>query len=76
MDFAALNACASNDTEGWQYLKQSVQRSNDAGVVYSCTVRLQDKIRCIRDGGEWKDCSGGSGVADLVADVETLYHGL
>ena len=42
-------------------------------VTRSCTVRLQGEVRCVRDGGVWKDCEGGSGVGDLVKDVERLY---
>ena len=53
-----------------------MERSKDKGVVYSCTVRLEEKVRCIRDGGAWKECEGGSGVADLVRDVESLYKTL
>ncbi|KJX92096.1 hypothetical protein TI39_contig5921g00004 [Zymoseptoria brevis] len=57
----------------WGLLKKSFQRSEDANVTTSCTVRLAGEVRCIRDGGEWKDCEGGSGVKDLVKDVERLY---
>ena len=51
-----------------------MERSKDKGVVYSCTVRLDEKIRCVRDGGVWKECEAGSGVGDLVGDVESLYR--
>ena len=54
-------------------LEESVQRTKDAGVVFSCTVRLDDKIRCIMDGGEWKDCEGGNRPEDLIRDVEKLW---
>ncbi|SMR61213.1 unnamed protein product [Zymoseptoria tritici ST99CH_3D1] len=57
----------------WGLLKKSFQRSEDANVTASCTVRLAEEVRCIRDAGEWKDCEGGSGVKDLVGDVERLY---
>ena len=74
MDFGALNECISEEGKGMDLLRDSVERSQKAGVKYSCTVRLDDDIRCIRDGGEWKDCSGGSKVEDLVGDVEKLYQ--
>jgi hypothetical protein len=59
----------------WGLLKKSFQRSADANVTKSCTVRLDGEVRCIRDGGEWSDCKGGSGVGDLTADVERLFRG-
>ncbi|MCJ1399883.1 hypothetical protein MMC11_003086 [Xylographa trunciseda] len=73
VDFDLLNDCLSEDGKGLDLLEASVKRSKDAGVKYSCTVRLDDKFRCIRDGGVWKDCEGGSKVQDLVNDVERLY---
>lgn len=41
-----------------------------ANVTTSCTIRLDDQIYCIRDGGEWKDCPRGPGVDDLVAAIQ------
>ena len=73
VDFHALNGCISEEGKGLDLLRGSVDRSKNAGVKYSCTVRLDDNFRCIRDGGEWKDCEGGSKVEDLVGDVEKLY---
>ncbi|MCJ1390669.1 hypothetical protein MMC18_003530 [Xylographa bjoerkii] len=73
VDFNLLNDCVSEDGKGLDLLEASVKRSKEAGVKYSCTVRLDDKFRCIRDGGVWKDCKGGSKVEDLVSDVEKLY---
>ena len=45
-----------------------------AGVTLSCTVRLNNEIYCIHDGGEWIDCPHGSSVNDLVVAIEKLYH--
>ena len=73
VDFGRLNDCVSEDGKGLDLLEASVKRSKAAGVKYSCTVRLDDKFRCIRDGGIWKDCKGGSDIGDLVDDVEKLY---
>jgi hypothetical protein len=56
-------------------LRGSVERSREGGVSKSCTVRVDGRIRCIRDGGKWKDCEGGSGVGDLVGDIERLWNG-
>ncbi|KAI9837372.1 MAG: hypothetical protein M1838_004846 [Thelocarpon superellum] len=75
IDFSKLNACASSpDGFGVGLLRDSVTRSSSAGVTLSCTVRLDEKTRCIRDGAAWKDCEGGFEVDDLVRDVEALYH--
>ena len=73
VDFERLNGCVSEEGKGLDLLEASVKRSQDAGVQYSCTVRLDDKFRCVRDSGKWKDCEGGSEVKDLVNDVERLY---
>lgn len=73
LDFQKLNSCISDEGEGIDLLRASVQRSQDANVTKSCTVRLAGKVRCIRDGGEWYDCPGGSKVSDLVKEVKALY---
>ena len=71
VDFDKLNECASRDDGGYgqDLLRDSVNRTALAGVQRSCTIRLNNGIRCIRDGGEWKDCDGGSTPEDLVRDV-------
>lgn len=76
VDFAKLNECAVRDDGGFGMgmLRDSIRRSKDAGVTSSCTVRLDEKIYCIRDGGEWKDCPNGPGVNDLVIAIEKLYQ--
>lgn len=76
MDFGTLNECMVRDDGGYgmDMLRESVRRSKDAGVTKSCTVRLNEEIYCIRDGGEWKDCPNGPGVNDLIIAVEKLYQ--
>lgn len=66
-----LNACTVDDDGALSVdmLKDSFNRSSTAGVSKSCTVRLNGKVRCVRDGGEWSDCEGGSTAHDLVNDV-------
>jgi hypothetical protein len=58
---------------GMGLLRDSVKHSQDVGVGISCTIRLDDKVRCVYDGGEWKDCDDGSRPEDLVGDIEKLY---
>lgn len=75
IDFAKLNDCASREdgAYGMGLLKKSVERSKSVGAGISCTVRLDDDVRCVRDGGEWKQCPRGSAVGDLVKDIDRLY---
>jgi len=73
LDFEEINKCISDEGEGMGLLRDSIERSQNASVVKSCTVRLNGKVRCIRDGGVWKECEDGSSVKDLVADVNELY---
>ena len=73
VDFEKINKCISEEGEGIELLRSSFQRSEEAGVKFSCTVRLDERVRCIRDGGEWKDCGNGSSVGDLVRDVDAIY---
>ncbi|KAF2148976.1 hypothetical protein K461DRAFT_297450 [Myriangium duriaei CBS 260.36] len=76
ISFDALNDCASDDHlgKGMDLLRTSVERSHNASVGTSCTVRLDDKVWCVRDDGEWKDCPGGTKVKDLVGEVKKLWN--
>lgn len=76
INFDKLNECAVEDNGGlgMGMLRDSVRRSTDAGVTKSCTVRLNEEIYCIRDGGQWKECPSGPGVNDLVIAIEKLYQ--
>ncbi|KAF1965247.1 hypothetical protein BU23DRAFT_490068 [Bimuria novae-zelandiae CBS 107.79] len=75
IEFEKLNDCASRDdgAYGMGMLRDSVTRSSELGVSTSCTVRLDGKTRCVRDGGKWRDCEGGSEPEDLVSDIEKLF---
>lgn len=72
--FEDLNGCISEEGKGLDLLMASVERSQAAGVTRSCTVRVNNKTWCVRDGGEWKDCPGGSDIKSLVEEVERLYQ--
>ncbi|KAK0946204.1 hypothetical protein LTR29_002251 [Friedmanniomyces endolithicus] len=71
ISMARLNKCAIDDdgAVGMDMLKASFNRSSNAGVEKSCTVRLNGQVRCLRDNGTWTDCEGGSKATDLVHDV-------
>ncbi|KAI9808842.1 MAG: hypothetical protein M1826_004046 [Phylliscum demangeonii] len=84
VDFERLNQCVSSTggegddgkdgQGGMALLRESVARSERAGVTKSCTIRLDGKIRCVRDGGEWMQCDGGHTVSELVRSVEQSYE--
>lgn len=70
ISFEKLNGCVSRDDGyGVGLLKDSVLRTKEANVSKSCTIRLDGEVRCIRDGGAWSDCEGGSKPVDLVKDI-------
>lgn len=61
---------------GIALLRRSIQRNLDAGIKKSCTVRLDEQVWCVRDGGLWKDCAEdgeGSSVSVLAEEVERLW---
>ncbi|EGD95435.1 hypothetical protein TESG_02916 [Trichophyton tonsurans CBS 112818] len=61
---------------GLALMRKSFQHSANAGVTKSCTVRVDNKFWCIRDGGEWTDCGEGnerSDVSVLVKEIERLW---
>ncbi|KAF3355119.1 hypothetical protein VdG1_04331 [Verticillium dahliae VDG1] len=76
IDIKVLNECAVREdgAYGVGLLRDSVTRTAEAGVTLSCTVRLDDEVYCIRDGGEWTQCPFGAGVNDLVIAIEKKYR--
>ncbi|KAF2473988.1 uncharacterized protein BDR25DRAFT_257074 [Lindgomyces ingoldianus] len=75
LDFDQLNYCVSQDDGAFAMgmLRDSVTRSADLNVTTSCTVRLDSKVRCIVDDGEFVKCPGGSRPEDLVRDIKKLF---
>jgi hypothetical protein len=76
IEFSRLNDCASKEdgSYGVGLLRDSVERTRKTGVTKSCTVRVNEKIWCIRDGAKWKDCDGGADPKQLVAHIKKLYE--
>lgn len=91
IDFDALNQCASrqeddddedrdgNDDDGLSglaLLRKSARHSATLGIGTSCTVRLDEEVWCVRDGGVWRDCARdgkGSEVPVLVEEIDRLW---
>ena len=78
MELGRIERCLTGDdgVRGMTLLRRSIERSKSLNVTTSCTIRLNDKVRCVRDGGEWKQCGEGRHVDSLVADINRLYDGL
>lgn len=89
IDFDALNDCASQQEDdldhvygkrplsGLALLRRSALHNEELDISTSCTVRLDESVWCVRDGGVWKDCAhGGRGseVPVLVDEVEKRWR--
>ncbi|KAL5612029.1 hypothetical protein BROUX41_000409 [Berkeleyomyces rouxiae] len=74
MDFQALNECTNREdgAHGISMLRRSVDETRAAGVTKSCTVRVDNKIYCIADGGVWGNCPNGFSVDALVETIDAL----
>lgn len=62
--------------EGVQLLQDSISVTQSAGATKSCTIHVNGKPRCIRDGGQFYNCPGGSSPSDFVATVCEAYNQL
>lgn len=65
---AAINSCIEGQ-EGKDLMLESARAVKQASVQRSCTVVIDGAKRCIRDGGRWYDCPGGSSEAEFVASL-------
>ena len=77
LDFGKINDCISDEGEGIGLLRDSVERTIEAGVKKSCTVRVAGKEWCVIDGGKWKGCKEGrAGVSDLITEINRQWTDL
>lgn len=88
IDFEALNSCASQQDDddgeiphkavplsGLALLRQSALRGEQLGVKTSCTVRLDEKVWCIHDNNEWRDCAkDGDNPKVLAEEIKKLWE--
>lgn len=90
ISFEALNHCMSRVMEtppseddnpekpsGLALVRRSFQHSMDVNATKSCTIRLDEKIWCVRDDGHWSDCgrteAKRSDVGVVVDETERLW---
>ncbi len=64
------------EIEGITLFKASMERARLANITRSCTIQVSGKTRCIRDGGRWYDCEGGSTPAQLAATITKEWERL
>ncbi|PHH66850.1 hypothetical protein CDD80_913 [Ophiocordyceps camponoti-rufipedis] len=75
VDVRLLNECATRDdgAYGLHLLRESVKRSAEADATISCTIRLNNQVYCVHDGGKWIQCPQGPAVSDLVSAINKLH---
>ncbi|KAF8138293.1 hypothetical protein EV363DRAFT_1154254 [Boletus edulis] len=76
IDQASL--CAGEDgqgEEGVKLLQESVQNSKELGIEKSCTIMINGKQVCIRD-GTWYECEGGHTPADFIRQINEEHNRL
>ncbi|KAJ3417084.1 hypothetical protein HDV05_006943 [Chytridiales sp. JEL 0842] len=72
IDYEKVKPCVEGQ-RGKELFLESVKRKDKAHVVKSCTIVMNGRQRCIRDGGMWYSCPGGSSVDEFVASICDLY---
>ncbi|WIA36172.1 hypothetical protein OEZ86_007516 [Tetradesmus obliquus] len=50
-----------------EMLQRDLRNTAALGVQKSCTIKVEGKYICLRDGGQWKDCPGGTNPEDFKA---------
>ncbi|CAG8529796.1 16712_t:CDS:2 [Acaulospora colombiana] len=72
VDYAPVDQCANSEL-GKQLFVDSVHVTNERGVTKSCTIYVNGKPRCIRD-GRWYSCADGHTVDDFVRTIVDAYN--
>ncbi|KAI8057348.1 hypothetical protein BDF22DRAFT_670972 [Syncephalis plumigaleata] len=68
-----LQTCAEG-SRGLSLLVESARRAILKNVHTSCTVYLEDKPRCVRDGGVWRECPAGSTADAFTRNICRIYR--
>jgi hypothetical protein len=61
-------SCAKG-AEGEALMAASHAATQAAGATNSCTINVNGKRRCVRDGGAFRECEGGSEPADFKKTI-------
>ncbi|GBF92123.1 hypothetical protein Rsub_04470 [Raphidocelis subcapitata] len=69
---SAVDACIDGE-EGKALARAHAAEVKARGIERSCTVAIEGVKRCVRDGGRWYDCEGGSEEGDFVASLCAAY---
>jgi hypothetical protein len=64
--------CAIGE-RGRVLLKDSIDRVEEHGITNSATLQIEGETVCIRDNGQWKDCTAGHETSDWVRQIEKAY---
>ncbi|GBF92122.1 hypothetical protein Rsub_04469 [Raphidocelis subcapitata] len=68
----AIDACLDSGRRG-DLLARSAAVPRSRGIARSCTIAIEGVQRCVRDGGEWYSCGGGSEEEDFAASLCAAY---
>ena len=69
---SAVDACIDGE-EGKALARAHAAEVKARGITRSCTVAIDGVKRCVRDGGRWYACDGGSEEGDFVASLCAAY---
>ena len=70
--YSMVDKCV-NSPEGKGLLVHSVLRSVMYDVTKSCTIFINQRLRCVRD-ESWYDCNEGHSVEDFVKSIREAYE--
>ncbi|RUS17327.1 hypothetical protein BC937DRAFT_90117 [Endogone sp. FLAS-F59071] len=70
-DYTPVEECVHSG-DGAALLKASILQTQSKGISTSCTIFIDNKLRCVHD-QDWKDCDGGHEIDDFVRDIENAY---
>jgi len=68
---SGIAKCVSGK-EGKKLLRKSIKRTKKMGIKNSCTILINNALRCIRD-SKWKQCDEGHEPVDFVDTINKEY---
>ncbi|KAK9767080.1 hypothetical protein K7432_003390 [Basidiobolus ranarum] len=74
MSFKKLRDC-TDGPYGARLLSQSFTEAQEKGISTSCTMVINQQVRCVHD-STWMNCDGGHEVADFVRDICAVYKSI